>query len=393
MTSKKNLEQLILTEIENGVGKEDLIRNLIFAGWSYRDVSKTLERLNAKGHIPAEFWTRHSVGRVVREPSYQSVGQSFPNASTQTLNAQKKRRMAMVFLGVFVVVCVAVYGVFFFISHSPRFLLKKTISLLPSLTSVRYVGIVTIAPSSDAFAQKIFSDKEVVIMVNGIARFIPGQNPQFSSTLSLGRGDVPAGVIGMWDATVLFPGNGEWYERLNSARPWENEMVLDDVYGRWVSMNNVTSSAQSSILAPPALFKAGELLSSFSSDTISLIRSDVASLGVNDSVVRVGTEKESGVALTHLAFHLSPTKARNLFGKWVGTFQGDFINALVEGEWHIWIDDTFSVWGLSIRNQEGSVRSIDMRFGQRNTVNALSVPPAVLSLEAFEGKVKIMEQE
>ncbi|MFA6136016.1 MAG: hypothetical protein WC705_01520 [Candidatus Paceibacterota bacterium] len=158
MSENDQLFGLIRKQIESGSRKEDIISNLIFAGYKYQEIEGAFGEMEEKGEIPLNFWSHNNEIKTrasILKSDYESVSGAV-NAEPEPLTGvksfsysiSKHKFLYSLFLFIFIALIGGFLGWYFLNFSSPYKILEKSINASAFVDSFKYMVDATTSDAS-----------------------------------------------------------------------------------------------------------------------------------------------------------------------------------------------------------------------------------------------------
>jgi len=401
--SRRQLRFLIEQGIAQNISKEDLLRNLIFGGWRYDEISQELDAMHQEGKITDDFWKRVVNVRVFVPRRSQAVkgalGIESPKPS-QSLATLVKKHQAVVFtaVGTSLALAVAVLLFNFLYLQSPRVVLARMLKVVAAADSFEYSLVIETSGGGDPFIVSVFGEGPVHATARGIFAVSGGEHPSHSVVVNM-TGQRESTV---WSAASIVRAGMDWFFKLSElSAPPPLGVRAKSVEGRWVINAPLGRLRMLEAAGPAAFFSALSVMRRMSAEDINTVREELLTVDTSSKrIEKIGREKESGTSLYHFQFVPDKAAALDFLSRVAADMEypaeAGFVEhsalarVLSDGQWDVWVNaDDFYPRRVIVKSRVASapIYSIEMTLKQFGTAAPIEVPWDVISFEAFEGNL------
>jgi|GEM_PF-4394946 len=377
MPLREDIEKEVLENIEQGASHDDLISNLIFAGYTYKDITSVINELVSKGKVSESFAKRQHYHRDVDAP-YTRIEDALPPEPVKVSSLSRfwikyHKTIVIIAISVMAVIVVAVAGLWWY-GNRASVVLSRTLASVSRASSFEYTAVARVNAQNTP-SLTLFSSPYTVTVKGNV-----GLSPLHYAADIFITNDATS-----WRTYGIVTGNGALFVKLGQEG---SDVIPASIAGqaieKWVRVDMAGDVAKLSGWGPVGVFSTFAHTIAVSDDDVAVLRAlikDVPFVNV------VRTKSDGGSAIT---------------AQWDGKFSDQAIvalNALLGSATPIdsaWLDK--SVWefhitggslsSIHIRNDDvtntsGDVTAITITFNSFNRPVDIAVPGAYIGLDAM----------
>ncbi len=345
--AKKEIIDIIKNSVAQGVGREQLISDLIFAGFTYQEIEGAINEMVSRQEIPESFLRNYSRKgqQIYKGPKINKIGdisQEFKEqeaSAREILNIYKKRFIIFVLsaIGVFLIISIGlyVYGTI------PSVVVEKAMgNLLNAKSFSYYLQVDASADKSlnDSQVFNLFSDKNTITS-QGVVD-VSGSYPKISSQIFAQNGfDADSSSTSFWDVSFLSIDPQSWFFKINSiatTSPQSAQLANQLALG-WVQVDSSSDVINNFI--PNGIFSEINDIKNLSENQLSQLFGLMLNYSNIQSIVSKGTDTIDGSNYYHYSIALNQdgiNQALKYFYDSVGQSDAPLVSAF-QNAIDIWI--------------------------------------------------------
>lgn len=378
MMDEKLLDS-IKKEIKEGNSTDDIISDLIFAGWDYRDIEGAFGELHKRKEIKDEDFEsfRPKKEQVISKKETKRIEESFdlePEPKTEFGQIVEKieynKKNIIWSLGIVVFVLVGMFLWYQFSYKSPENIVRRSFVNLAKSQNIKFNTLIEAKPNqvvsnSDPFLSNVFLAENLKINYFGV---LAKENSFLKSSFgfSVGRSGLQNNAF--WEANIINTGSDNLFLKLSfletKISDWQNK--YESLVGRWIKVEDKSDFSKVYFLGPEIFFQKSFVLKSESND-IESIRDFLGREDFFSSIEELPSKKIDGEKFYHYKFS---------------------INSVYEKDFLALLDPIFSRTGLlDIYQAVGSEWDVLISrgyFPYKTTLNSLSGGKAFFNASRFE---------
>jgi hypothetical protein len=365
--AKKEIMDLISKEIDQGLNKEQIVSDLIFAGFSYQDIQGAFNQMEQEGKLPEDFLIS---GRSVRKqtikgPAIKKIEELTSEYQVEEENRKevvsKYKTIALKVLLILVVISGVFFAGFYFYSTSSSVVIKKTLANVSKVRSAAFyvsanVDINKSSKNNNDEILKELPDRLIIESRGLVNTYSPVVD--YSLEIALKNADIATSsqlLNPFWGIGAISTKDSNFYLKLNNLETSKkNETLSSKLLENWVvfdiSDNNLLSG-----IVPKEILKTLLLYQRISSPAAARVFSLISDSLLVEKITSLGSQKIDGVPFYHYQIVFNKNKASyvvsefySLIGKDIGS---GWIEELVKNPWEVWIDKkTLLPYQIIIRN-------------------------------------------
>ena len=398
--ARKEVTDLIIKEIEHGSTREQVVSNLIFAGFSYQEIQGALNEMAQKGELSQDFLM--SDKRIRREgaqgPKVKKIEeetyQEEQGVSVKELISRYKKIFFTVLISLIIVFGGGLMG-FYFYSTSTSVVMGRVLSNLSEVYSGSFYVNANIDVNKDnAKGDQIITDlfpEQATLESKGFFEFKTGPTIKYSLELSAKNGyDAGASVLPFWDIGVISSDVPSLYFKLNNLATTtsQNQTLVTQLLPAWVLVDTANSQPLN-VVAPQKIL-------SLINDYRQILSSDLTGISglISDptlikSAVNLGSQNIGNSSYYHYQIYFDFDKAGVIVSKLYSSagINSGWLSDLIKDPWEIWIDkNTLLPYQIVIKNDspDSSMlfdpRSVTLVLDGLNAPYAINAPAQFSSL-------------
>lgn len=388
----QQLIDLINKEIEQGSSREQVVSNLIFAGFSYQEIQSALNQMAQKGELPRDFLISErrarQVGAQVQKLKKleETTAPAEEGPSVKEILGQYKKKLIYALIGAIVLIGGG-FTIFYFYNTSTSVVIKRTLSNLSSISSGAFyitanVDVNKDAAANDSFVGQIFPEK-ITLESKGVFD-ISSLPLEYSLEISAKNGyDADASAQPFWDVGAVSPDGSALYFKLNDVATTtdQNQVLVSQLLPVWVLVDTTSSEPLFAVAPQKVLsrFKSYQHISSLDFKSVLKLLSDPLTIS---GIADLGSQNIGNSSYYHYKITLDPQRASEIasaFYSAAGISDGGWLPDLINDPWEVWIDkNTLLPYQISIKNETANS---SLLFDPRNII---------LTMGGFNSQYNIM---
>ncbi len=311
--SKKEIVDIIKNSVAQGVGREQLISDLIFAGFTYQEIEGAINEMVLHQEIPESFLRDYSKKgqQIYKGPKINKIddiSQEFKeqeSSAREILSTYKKRFIIFVAsaVGAFLIVSVGLY----FYETIPSVVVKKAMGNLLAAKSFSYyfqADVLADKNSNDSQIFNLFSDKNTITS-QGVVD-VSGDYPKISSQIFAQDGfNADSSSTPFWDVSFLSLNPQSWFFKINSiatTSPQDAQLASQLALG-WAQVDSSPDTLVDFI--PNGIFSEINDLRNFPQNQLSQLFNLILNYSNVKTIISKGTDTINGSNYYHYLITLN----------------------------------------------------------------------------------------
>lgn len=321
--ARKEITDIIKNSVQQGVGREQLVSDLIFAGFNYQEIQGAINEMVSNEQLPESFLSGSSKKsqRIYQGPKVHKISElaqesQIEESTTKDIVKKYKKRF-IIFVAILVAVFVIVAGGLYFYGTLPSVVVGRAMGNLSKTESFSYYFKTNVSVdknSQESVINNLFGNQDT-IESQGFVDF-SGSYPEISSDISAKIGfDANSSSTPFWDIGFISLNSSDWFLKLNSISTTtpKDSQLAQQLSLSWVKVDSSANSISD--------FIPGEIISHINeyrginaSQLAQLfkITSDYSSI---DSIVSAGTEQIGGNNYYHYKIAFNKEKIGQIIGQ------------------------------------------------------------------------------
>jgi hypothetical protein len=342
----QEIVDLIKKSIEQGVGREQLVSDLIFAGFAYREIQGAINEMARQGQLPAAFFegTSRRMQRVYQGPKVKKIGElaqeSREAEATAGEIARTYRKRIIIFVAVLIAAFALVSGGLYFYGTLPSVVVKRALSNLSDTQSFGYYLKANVAVDKsgmpDFVTDKLFGEEDT-IESRGIVDYSVDYL-EFSSEISAGNG-FDSTQEPFWGIGLIFTAPSDWFFKLNSisSTASQDAKLAEQLSLGWVKVDSPPESLSG--LMPQKILSQLSVYRNLNSSQVGQLVKIASDPALISSIVSAGTETIGGSNYYRYRISFDKNKAGQITGQFYGMLgkTGGPLLSVFDNPWDVWI--------------------------------------------------------
>jgi len=394
--ANQELIELIKKSVEQGVSRERLVSDLIFAGFNYREIQGTLNKMAANGQLSQSFLSSISRKgqRTLQTQRVQKIGEATAEGAEIEMTAKdivkKYKKRFLIFIVVIAVIFGGTAAALYLYGTSSSVVVKRALTNLSSVSSLAYYlksNVVVDRSGNDPLLETVFEDN-ITVESSGMVDFSGNGTIKFSTEITAKNGFNSASSS-VWDAGFISTASADWFIKINyiATTTQENKALYDQLALGWVKMDVPLESLNG--LVPQKLISKISNYKGLISSQISQIVKLASDPAIIAGIISLGSENIGGSNYYHYQVMFQKDKIANVISQFYSTLgeNGGSLVDLVDNPWDIWISKkTSALYRIKINpsNQISghtfNPQSIDLYLSGFNENYSISDPSQANSL-------------
>jgi hypothetical protein len=318
--ARQEIVDIIKRSVEQGVGREQLVSDLIFAGFNYQEIQGAINEMASKGQLPESFSSGFSrrtqrvyQGQKVNKISELAQESQIEESATKEIVKKYKKRF-IVFILTLLAVFVAFAGGLYFYGTLPSVVFSRALNNLSETKSFSYYFQTNVSVDKnyqDPVVNNLFSGQDT-IKSQGLVDF-SGNYPIISSEISAKIGfDADINAIPFWDFSFISLNPSEWFSKLNliaTTTPQDSQLAQQLSLG-WVKMD-VSAENISDLIPQKILSQITTYRGLIMSQLTQLFRTISDSSAIS-GIISLGTEQIDGNNYYHYKINFNKDKIQQI---------------------------------------------------------------------------------
>lgn len=345
------LIDLINKEIEQGSSREQVVSNLIFAGFSYQDIQGALNQMARNGELPKDFLdssrqTRQTGAQIQKiKKLEESTAQISEEPSIKEMVGRYKKIFIYVSIGLIVLIG-GLFTIFYLYNTSTSVILKKSLINLSSVTSGSFYMAANVDVNKDVspndllikdmFPEKITLESKGIFDISYLVA-------KYSLEISANDGyNADSSSQPFWDVGAVSPDGSAFYFKLNdiATSSIQNQTFVSQLLPTWVFVD-ITSSEPLFTVAPQKVLSRLESYRGAASSDFKSALSLLSDPLIISSVADLGSQNIGDSSYYHYKITLEPQRANEIISAFysaAGISDGGWLKDLINNPWEIWIN-------------------------------------------------------
>jgi len=394
--ARQEIIEIIKKSVGQGVSREQLVSDLIFAGFNYREIQGALNEMAANGQLSQSFLSSISRRgqRTPQAPKIQKIGEAAAEGVEVEISAKdiikKYKKRFLIFIALIVVIFGGTAAALYLYGTSSSVVVKRVLANLSSVSSLAYYlksNVVVDRSGNDPLLEAVFEDN-VTMESSGTIDFSGNDAIKFSTEITAKNG-FDSTSSSVWDTGFISTAPADWFIKINyiATTTQENKTLYDQLSLGWTKVDAPPESLSG--LVPQKLISKIANYRGLISPQISQIVKLASDPAIIAGITSLSSENIGGSNYYHYQITFQKDKISNVISQFYSTLgenSGPLVS-LVDNPWDIWISKKTSVLyriKINALNQISghtfNPQGIDLYLSGFNENYSISNPPQANSL-------------
>jgi hypothetical protein len=388
------LQERILREVEQGTNKDALISDLIFAGFSYDNISAVLESMVAQGKIPPEYWQRTGYAPIPKGPQAHTLDETFASPPKKPSWIARHTTLVIVVAVILLLVGVGIGVGWWTYRTNASVLLHDALRAAVTADSVSFsiesTGSFSPALAGDEFIENVLSaTSDYRTSIEGTWMWSGA-----SAALAAGISWYDADDTLYWNANTILPVGVEQYAKVGDV--WVSQGTLwAEVYGdiayQWTAFSSKEQPSSVAYLGPRGFFKTTRVLSAMTLQDRDMLHTLISAEDIFVGAIQQQNQEPDVVSIS---FTIQPSYAEDI-SAFIKRVSGVDVSAslIKDASWKVWVNTSQrTLRAMEIAMNQGSgvliPDSIVIFFDRWNQGGVISAPDQVIPLSQLELRIQ-----
>jgi len=366
--ASKEIKDLIAKEIDQGFSREQIVSDLIFAGFSYQEIQGAFNEMAQEGKLPSDFIVsgRTTAKRTFHLPKINRIDQVIEAQEEEEekinpidLFLSRHKKTLIIILISLVILGVGGWFGFYFYSTSTSVVMSKTLTNFSKLKSGSFYLSANVdfnkANDNNQAIFKLFPEK-LTLESKGFFDAQKGTTLSYSVQMSVKEGyDASDLAKSLWGIGAISTIDNSFYFKLNelATTTLDDKILADQLLSNWVLVD-VLDKKPLLKFVPFQILSLLEKYQKFLSSDLTEVLSLINDYELIKSVNNLGSQKIGNASYYHYQVYLNEQKAQNIVLRlysFIGTDSG-WLSLLIKNPLEIWINKkTLLPYQIVIKNE------------------------------------------